>query len=224
MANKHMANKNLFIYKLMNNPNAKILVSGLSKDIVAYTTQDFQFRTQASWSGRSSSSFLNKINALERIGKEAYNRFFGSGASELVSGMILDIVGSMLDYQGTELFGFSLPMYFVATQSTDDVRTKIGYLAEGQFPTFGKGEGGFKRVYAPNNYRITEKANIEGAVSIRIGRWFRTNRIFIIDSMDFSVSKETIPSGLPLYASGSVAFKSTKILSIDQVKGMFLID
>ena len=215
--------KNLFIYKLMNNPNAKVFISGLSKDIISYTTQDFQFRSSAQWSGRNPSSYLDMANTLERVGKEAYNRLFGSKLGELTSAMTLDLAGSILNYQGTELFGFSIPMYFVATKSEDDVRKKIGYLAEGQYPTFGGNEGGLYRIYAPNNYKAIGLDNIQGAVSIRIGQWFRTKKIFVIDNMDFTISKETIPSGLPLYASGSVSFRSSRVLSIQEVKGMFLI-
>ena len=71
-----MASPNLFIYNLMNNVNAQVLITGLSKEIVAYTTQDFGFTTSAQWSGRNPNSFLNMANTLERLGTEVPENIF----------------------------------------------------------------------------------------------------------------------------------------------------
>jgi hypothetical protein len=215
-----MANKNLFIYKLMNNPNARIEIYGLSKDIIAYTTQDFQFRFGTQWSGRNPVDSINSLNKVERVGTEVYNRTLGGSFGKISTGITLDIAGSALNYQGTDLFGFSINVYFIAIKASDDVKTKIAYLAEGVFPIFNES---YSRIHPPNYYKFGDVNNIEGALSIKIGNWFLTRKIFIIDSLDFTVSKEVIQSGLPLYASGTILFKSVRVLSINEVKEMFRV-
>jgi hypothetical protein len=215
-----MANENLFIYKLMNNPNARIGIYGLSKDIIAYTTQDLQFKFESQWSGRNPVEGINYLNNMERIGTEGYNRTLGNSFGKRSTGITLDIAGSALNYQGTSLFGFSINVYFIATKASDDVKTKIGYLAEGLFPIFNES---YTRIQPPNYYKFGDVNNIEGALYIKIGNWFLTRQVFIIDSLDFTISKEVIPSGLPLYASGTIAFKSVRVLSISEVKEMFKI-
>lgn len=217
-----MANPNLFIYKLMNNVNSQVLINGLSKEIIAYTTQDLSFSLSAQWSGRNPNSYMNLANTMEQLGTELYNRVAGKRFGEITTGMTLDVAGSLLNYQGTENFGFTLPLYFIATKPDDDVRQRVGYLAEGVCPIFGKGGGGLGRIYSPNNYKKGSNVNdISGAVSIRIGKWFRTPKIFVIDNIDPNFSQVTIPSGLPLYAQVSVKFRSARILSITEVKTMF---
>jgi hypothetical protein len=217
------SNPNLFIYKLMNNVNSRIIITGLSKEITAYTTQDFGFSASAQWSGRNPNAFMDLANKMEGLTKEVYNRTFGKKFGELATGITLDIAGSKLNYQGTEPFGFTLNLYFIALLPGDDVRKKIGYLAEGLFPEFGDiaGVQGM-RLIAPNKYNKGAKLkDISGAIKVRIGKWFHTEKIFVIDNMDFVLSKEIIRSGLPLYAKGSVSFKAARVLSIKEVKSMF---
>ena len=216
---------NLFIYKIMNNVDAQVIITGLSKAITAYTTQDFGFSASAQWSGRNPNSYMDMANTIERLGKEAYNRTFGKKFGELGTGMTLDIVGSQLNYQGTAPFGFTLNLFFIALRPDDDVRKKIGYLAEGIFPIFEEEQSaGIQRITAPNNFiKGNNIKDVPGAIKVRIGNWFQTQKIFIIENMDFSLSKETIRSGLPLYAKGSVSFKSTRILGINEVKQMFYL-
>lgn len=215
--------KSLFIYELLNNVNAQVFINGLSKDIVAYTTQDFGFSAAAQWSGRNPNAYMNMANAMESGGKELYNRTLGRKYGEMATGMTLDIAGSLLNYQGTEPFGFTLNLYFIAIKADDDVRERIGYLSEGLFPSFPDVAGVKNfRLEAPNKYkRGASISEVSGAVSIRIGKWFETLQIFVINNLDFNISKETIPSGLPLYANGSVSFKASRILSIREVKSMF---
>jgi hypothetical protein len=217
-----MANTNLFIYKLLNNVNARVTILGLSKDVVAYTTQDFGFSVSAQWSGREPNAFLNLANTIERSGVEGMNRLFGKKWGEMTTGMTLDVAGSLLNYQGTEPLGFVLNLHFIAIKSKDDVREKLGILNEGVSPTFGKGVGGLQRVYAPNAFKKGSSIDsIDGAVSVEIGQWFRTKQIFVITNMDFSISKETLPNGRPLYAKGTVSFKCARIMSADEIKSMF---
>lgn len=217
-----MPDTNLFIYQLLNNPNAQIKVLGLSKDVVAYTTQDFGFTASAQWSGRNPTNYMDMANKLESTGKEIYNRTLGHKFGELATGMTQDVAGSLLNYQGTDDFGFILSMHFIAVKPEDDVRATLGILNEGLFPTFGEGVGGLQRIYAPNAFKKGSSIDsIDGAVSVEIGQWFRTKKIFVISNIDFSVSKETIFGGKPLYAKGSVSFRSARVLSIDDVKSMF---
>lgn len=217
-----MANANLFIYQLLNNVDAKIKILGLSKDIVAYTTQEFGFSGSAHWSGRDPNSYMEKANQAEKIGVETYNRTLGRFFGEATTGMTTDIAGSLLNYQGTDNVGFTLDMYFVAMRAGDDVRTNLGILGEGIFPEFGEGVGGLQRVYAPNAFKKGANINtVDGAISVEIGRWFRTPQIFVMTSMNFNLSKETIPSGSPLFAHGNVQFQCARVMSATEVKKMF---
>ena len=120
-------------------------------------------------------------------------------------------------WQSSTGFGFDLELTFLAFQEGMDVKKPVRELTRCTYPVM-QGTS-MAAVFAPNKYTI----NADQCVSVRVGRYFYVPRILLIKSSNFSFSKECMPDGNPLYATGKVSFECYRELSDEDVDS-FLID
>lgn len=219
--------KNSFYDLTRNNPNALVIITGSIDGgkrvpITGVVSQDFSFNTSANWGALNQDhNAKNYISKLIEGWKGLMNRWEGTAFSQ----GILQWAGETVSkWDGTSPISFSIPLIFVATRPDDNVLLNVVLLQKGIFPTFESPSNPLvSSMIAPNGYSVGDINNTQGRYGIQIGQWFKTPQFFIITGVDFTISKEVIRSGRPLYAMGTVAFQSSRIMSYDEVSQMFLL-
>lgn len=200
------------------NPEAKIIINGfLGGAVEGFLSQDFHITGAADYQTPEGSAAQQKFSDTVNSIKKTVNRFGGNS----VQTQLKNIHGTILDWQGTQNFQMTLPFLFVATRRAADVRTQVKIMMAALYPEI---EGGnfFGKLVAPNRYVSGKAGTADGAVSIHIGKWFKTEQVFLINGCDFTFSKETMEdTGYPLWAQGSASFISYRLLGTKEVQGYF---
>lgn len=124
---------------------------------------------------------------------------------------------SMLVYSGSQKPVFNVEVLFIATDSS--IRPlpidKVKSLMRLVYPT------GDSLLTAPLGYKpsINGKA-LQGTVSLRIGKWFHATNLVVKDA-NFTLSKEIIRDGSPLYATGTITLEPYRAVSYGDYMGWF---
>lgn len=210
-----------------NNPNASVIIigsiyKGKSIPITGVISQDFVFNTSANWGGLNQDhNAKNYMSKLIEGWKGAMNRW---NQTHFEQGILQWAGETVMKWEGTSPIAFNIPLIFVATRPDEDVLKNMILLQKGIFPTFESPSNPLiSSMTAPNGYSVGDINNIQGRYQIKIGKWFSTPKLFIIDGVDFIISKEVTSFGRPLYVTGSVSFKSSRIMSFDEVQQMFIM-
>jgi len=106
---------------------------------------------------------------------------------------------SVLSWVGSQKPDFKLGMVFTAIRESEDPRIQVNKLMRAVYPT---GSAGFMK--APLGYKLV-KSKGTGLFAVSIGSWFKALSMVML-SVEFNLSKETIETGVPLYAEGSITF------------------
>jgi hypothetical protein len=154
---------------------------------------------------KSANRFMNEIGALA-----------GASGNGMINRQFKTIQSTIATWANSDKFVFSLQLRFYATERTIDVRQNVRKFLECTYPLFESDVPGM--VHAPNNYDFTPNT----CISVQIGKWFKTQPLFLIKNTRWAFSKETITGGNPLYAEGSVQFMSYRMLSAKEVSN-FLV-
>lgn len=124
---------------------------------------------------------------------------------------------TVLSYNSTERPEFTLSLMFVALNRNDDVREKARLLMEGCMPV--RSPQGL--LDPPWGYSINPSEEAIGEkFAVTIGDWFKAANQILTEA-SFQFSREVIETGNPLYARGSIRFKSFKQLYADELKNFF---
>ncbi len=119
-----------------------------------------------------------------------------------------------LSWKGSAKPTFTFNVLFIAIEETDDVVADVNRLMEGVYPTYESA-----RFIAPLNYSTGGKS---GTMTVHLGKWFRASGLVFKEVGGFSYSKETIKSGKPLYAEGSVTLEPYRAIDISEYKAYYL--
>lgn len=208
----------LDLYRLINNPYAKVKVAFDGGDVVdSFISEDQGF------------TFGNKFDApFESMGEGISNLVskFKTGIGALSSAdvgqaaaqmRVQSVLQTILMWTGSERMSFQLKLIFVALQPRDDVRNKIRPFIDATNPIYNG-----LTVTAPLKYNAVGTERAQGGASIQIGAWFRTPPFFVVRSFNPTFSRTAITGlGSPLYCIADVHFESYRMLSAPEVQDMF---
>lgn len=208
----------LDIYRLLNNPYAKVKVAFDGGDVVDSFVSDDQGFT-----------FGNKFDApLESMGNDISNLFnkikagigmvssadVGQAATQM---KVQSVLQTILMWTGSERMAFSLKLIFVATSPGEDVREKIKPFIDATNPTYNG-----LTVTAPLKYNAVGTERAQGGASVQIGSWFRSPPFFIVRSFNPVFSRTAITGlGSPLYCIADIQFEAYRMLSSAEIQDMF---
>lgn len=129
-------------------------------------------------------------------------------------------------WQGTEKPTFSMDLLFLAFDDSpeNDVRRNVARLFETVFPTIsGSGRAGRRQIKPPLGYfPDVINARADGTISVFVGTWFRA-RNMVMQSVNPTFSRETLPNGSPLFATVNIQFRPVVVLTFDDVKKMMSV-
>lgn len=233
---------NITLEKLLNNNLSRILISipevqvqvplkaKQRQTVKAFVGHDFAIGGGANFNNplenQALTNLQQKIQAAQSIGLEALSQ--GSSVLGSLESKIKDMasgsnfsVGNVTQtlefWSSSEKPQFSINILFVALKETDDVRKLVAPLYDTVYPQFGK--LGFARTTsAPLGYRpFAGGSNALGTIDVQIGTWFTATQQ-IMKRVDFTFSKETIASGNPLYAYGTISFQPYRMISAEELR------
>lgn len=71
---------------------------------------------------------------------------------------------------------------------------------------------------APMGYERGNYQTPKGVMRVLLGKWFKSSSIFVCEDSSFRFSKEVMPNGRPLYATGNVQLTSCRPISSTEIK------
>lgn len=213
----------LFIDTLRQSENAQITIDATGSGgalIKGFIMQDFTFGGRNSFNsameailGGAITTGISKGNGAMNTGIGLNNLAGGQSVSRTLSGG-----DSVSAWVASDRPSFTIPLLFLAINAGDDPRLIARQLLQFVYPT-GDPNG---ILYAPLGYVADFYARGAGCVAVRIGRWFQTPRLFIVKSVELTISQRTDPNGVPLYVGAVIQFEAQKTMIYEEVAAMFL--
>ena len=201
------------------NPRAEILIAGDGVNVKAFIISELKISGGNSYNNPLSSNQQESIDktagAAQALIGSAAAKF---GYTDLPSFSLRTVGQSVNTWTGSERPVFSIDVLFVALRADDDVMLPVKALYKAVFPTFSD-EGNGSVIIPPMKY-LPQGKTARGTVAVKIGTWFQATNL-LIKSVSFTFSKETLPTGKLLYASGSINFEPYRVLSYDEINGWF---
>jgi len=228
-----MANEQLEIFKLINNPNSKVIIllplSDAASDpydaVQAFLSNDFGFDMYTEWGTLAPTTGhqqkLNAIVAGASVAVNALQEALGF-TSELKQRQFLSLFQTVSTWEGSTKPTIQLPLFFMALRPLDDVRQSVFKLLKGIAPIKESG----LTLLPPFGYNIAINwdsknfGGIKGTCSLKIGKWFEASRL-LIKGVSPVFSKETTPNGLPLFARVMVTFEPAILWTVEDILGLF---
>lgn len=212
----------LFIDVLRDSPNARVVIDATASGgarIVGFVMSDFVFSGRNYFNsameallGGAGSATIGKGNSIMSGAISAYNLLGGQAVSRTLSGG-----DSTSAWIGSDRPKFTLPLLFLAVNPGDNPLETARQLMQFVYPT-GNPNG---VLIAPLNYVPDFYSRGGGCVGVQIGNWFRTPRLFIVKSVQLTISQRTDPGGMPLYVGATVEFEAQRTMVYDEVASMF---
>ena len=175
---------------------------------------DISFSTGNTWQAPLEGSIINSLGGITtaiNIGKQALN-----SSLELKS-----MRETILYYTGSDSLDFRFNCMLIANRSTDNLNTLLKPLLDLTNPDFDASSSFNVTLKAPLNYAPSPDS-AEGKIAIKIGRVFRTTRVYVLKSSTVTLSKARLPNGLPLYCSVQLDLKPFRLLSKTEVYSFFM--
>lgn len=218
----------LFIDEIVEHTDAKVIVSGLSDGggpITGFAVDEFAIAGSAAYGSPFQNSMSQGVNDVANKVTTSVNAFAGvfGQSGPLPQIQMKNIVGSVVNWQSSPNLGLDVNFYFVAIRSGgsdqySDVRLPARRLVAATFPTIEGDKKFLSLLIPPNKYKAGNINNVEGTLSLKIGKWFYAPKMFVLEAANFSFAKETTPDGLPLFARGSIRLQSYRILGADEIE------
>lgn len=215
----------LEIQKLLENvPEARILMSLPTGEVLEafLTSNEISLSGGNTWSDGEESALFGKLSSGYGAVTGFMNRF-GAGA---VQSQVTNIANTMASWVGSNKFAITIPLSFIAVGvGPDEFKNPtlaIQKLTSTTYPVTGSASNWGQKVEAPLGYVHNRASEIEGGISLDIGNWLRVPPILIVDGWDMSVASQRVDvngSLVPLYATGSVNFRSARLNSAEEVRG-----
>ena len=230
--------------KVRGNANAKLIIDGfqnLNKDpnwstlLSGYVTSNTSLQMGSDYSSPSNAIGGGASTFLNIAGKQV-NRFEGAsiGGNTVAGGItqvqLTSVFSTIQNWQGAQLFGFTLPTVFIALREADNPLEDVHKLLQAVMPTYdsfnvdvlgAKNVDLAGKMNAPNNYSPgnLKEGGTRGTFSLQIGQWFKAlDSPFLIKDVSFEISKEVIASGAPLYVLANITFQTYRSYSVVDVR------
>ncbi len=202
-------NTELYIDKLRNNPQNKIMISSPNcQQISAFVDADIDFGSTASYNANSiDEEALSAAKAgLDPVMRNTEYRMASKNLSKLV-------------WQNSATNNLGFELFFIATKPGDNPLTDAVKIYDYLLPT-----GAGLLMVTPGRYETGTvlSSEVSNACNIKIGDWFFSRNQWVMISGSFSVSKQKQSGGVkPLYVKVSVQFQPVRDFYADEVKGWF---
>jgi hypothetical protein len=197
-----------------NVANAKIIITLPPSGVVnCFIKEDFAVGASAQY-GNADETNMGLGGQVEGMASKMMSNVRG----KVLGRTSVSKIQTILDWTGTGPFEFELPVVFIATRPEDDVRTKVNAVMDRVFPE----EGSIGTYTAPGGYTPNRGTGAPSSVcGVQIGKWFRSVGMLLVSSASFTYSKETISSGNPLYADGTIGFTTYRDITAKDFRGFF---
>lgn len=209
-----------------NNQNAKVIITGFPQNNNAFRGITAFVTSELSISGGNQYSNPLLTNQQESISNTLQNAqaLIGNVASKfgyngIPSFSLKTVEQSVNTWSGSDRPSFRLSLLFVALRGDEDITLPIQTLYKAVFPEII--DVALGQVIIPPLKYLPQGRTARGTVLVRIGKWFQATNL-LIEKVDFTFSKETLPSGRPLYAQGSVSFVPYRVLSAEEINQWFI--
>lgn len=203
----------------LENPNSAVhLISTGKMHIRGFLTEDISFGNSATYAAEAETDFLTSLNQKAGITIQTINSLIlPNGMSQY---QIKSAISSIQSWRSSSSLELTIPLVFIATSPKDDVRVPVIQLQRAVLPIFDGLSGTANLIEAPLGYTSGIMKSPRGVFSVNIGKWLGIPPLMLITSAVFTFSKETIITGLPLYAIGKVSMISFRIISAIDVERM----
>ncbi|HEC63781.1 MAG TPA: hypothetical protein ENI23_00640 [bacterium] len=205
------------IDRLQNNVNAKITISGLPRPKGAPATVTGFVQDNITIGGKNDYNKPGAGGAQQKLSQVASSvasvaNIFGANMGQF---QIMHLSQTVNAWVGSGKPQFQIPMLFLATKESDDVRVSVARIMDATYPT----RSSIVTLRAPLGYAVNPRtaAALRGTLAVRVGNYFRATRMLIIEQ-SFKLSKEPIRSGAPLYAEGSITIEPYRLLTAAEIK------
>lgn len=152
----------------------------------------------------------------------------GSQGRGVAVHQIKSIAQTISTWTGSDPFSLTVPIILVSYRRGMDVRREVARLVGATYPNAEGniwGENFMNMIRPPLGYTATQLVNqggnagtIPNGVSVQIGKWLYIPRLLVIRNAEFSLSKEVVEDGSPLYAQGQVTFEAARLIFDSDIK------
>lgn len=211
--------------KLLKVTNAQFTFTVNGKDpVVGFLTDDLSFNAGSNWGdvGGTLDSVNKAIDTVLSIGNMV-------NLWSQRSFRVENIASTMQTWEGSQPFTIDISLVFVTirkkhTKSMFNVLKNVRHLMGACFGEFEQPTLAVfpSKVMAPMGYMRGKSGAPVGTWNISVGKWFKTGPVMLLENCNFTVSKQTTPEGVPLFATGGASFKACQMLSAGQITDMFL--
>lgn len=218
------------------NPNAKVIVAGLSNPFPASNGSFKSTSTQVAgimagtlgfgmtnewgtplWS-QSQAGLSQTVQGVEASVGNAVQRMGFKGFSNPTT--LINANQSVKTWTGSSLPVFNVNLKFIALNESDNVTLAHKALLSSVCPIFSNKSSLSSFIQSPLGYTSTG-ITANGTISVALGQWFKAISQVMI-SVDMEYSKETLLSGAPLYCEGKISFTPFRMMSYEEILGYFI--
>lgn len=202
------------------NPNARILISipGV-KGVEGIVTGNLAFGISNNFNtpleSQSQQSLSETLGGAQAAASNLA-QLLGYKGLGLKPFTLTTVQQSVKTWTGNSLPVFNVPMKFIATKDTDDVRkihAKLLSTVGSSFESFGLSAN----ISPPLGY-LPAGMTAQGTIAVSIGTWFQATKQVMLN-VEFTYSKEVIANGSPLFCEGTISFTPFRIISLKELKG-----
>lgn len=171
--------------------------------------------------GNSYESIMSKAGAVGGLASKAQamletgTALAGAGGSGMSS---IPKYLTRLVWSGSNVPTFAMNIQFICKNGTlesESVVSQVNAIMEYLYPSSTGGKAGL--LVAPAGYNPIKKT---GLITLTIGKWFRAKDL-VIESAEFTYSKELNLRGEPIIATGQVVFKPFDAITFTEYKSYF---
>jgi len=206
-------NKDSDISGVIASKNNRIMITSEGNiPVTGYLKDNFTISGSSEWT-----PFMEQSGAQEKIKKYLQAIKVSNG-----KGLSVDFpIQSRKTWSKSSIGDFTFNFAILALNNSDDVMYKVKTLLNGVFPQqSGKGNG--RRFYPPNGYSAElQRVNPIGTWKVILGDRYIVIENLIMTSLEYSISRQKLPSGKPLFVEVTVTFQTVEDVSVDDVNSWF---
>lgn len=161
---------------------------------------------------RFSSPFSGMDSSMDLVNKTFFQA--GAFASDKLETSLRakTLMSTYQDWESSSPFSIRIPLVLFAMRANEDIRVTIRTLVKSVFPVQTTDSLSMR---APMEHTILG----QNAISVWIGKWFRTPNVFILQNVNFLPSKEVNQNGLPIFATGEIQMEAYRQVFADDIEG-----
>lgn len=206
--------------RIETNENLKVIIAGAKLGrISGFLAGDISFQGSNNFNDPFTSQAQQSLNALVGKGQGVYSMVTGSEFTAFTAQLLQQ---SAYAWTGSDRFGFTLPLLFVAKRQSDNTTNQVLSLFKAVYPNATKITSKGSIIQPPLDYLpvANDGQSSRGTMVVTIGTWFQATML-IGKSVQARFSKEPTQNGTPLYAEVHMSFETYRIISYDELTSFF---